>query len=173
MDSQKLKSFIRDIPNFPKEGIIYKDITPLLAHPLAIQSAVDIMAAPYKNDRIDFVAATEARGFLFGPSMATYLDAGFIPVRKPGKLPSEVISHTYDLEYGSDTLQIHKNALFPGAKVLIVDDLLATGGTMNATKNLVEDIGGEVVGYSFLIELAYLNGREVLGNPRINAVIEY
>jgi len=173
MDAVKLKSFIRDIPDYPKEGIIFKDITPLLAHPLAIQSAVDLMAEPFKNERIDFIAATEARGFLFGPSMATYLDAGFIPVRKPGKLPSETIAHSYELEYGTDTLEIHKDSIFKGAKVLIVDDLLATGGTVGATKALVESLGGEVVGFSFLIELSFLKGREALGNPRINAVVKY
>lgn len=173
MDSQKLQSFIRDIPDYPKEGILFKDITPLLGHPLAIQSAVDLMAEPFKNERIDFVAATEARGFLFGPSMATYLDAGFVPVRKPGKLPSETISHSYELEYGTDTLEIHKDAIYPGAKVLLVDDLLATGGTINATKQLVENLRGEVVGYSFLIELKFLNGREILGGKNIHTVIEY
>lgn len=173
MDSQKLKSFIRDIPDYPKEGIIFKDITPLLAHPLAIQSAVDLMAEPFKNDRIDFVAATEARGFLFGPSMATYLDAGFIPVRKPGKLPYKTNSYSYELEYGTDTLEIHQDAIFPGAKVLLVDDLLATGGTICATKNLVENLGGEVVGCAFLIELGFLNGRQALGETPVHAVINY
>lgn len=173
MDSQKLKSFIRDIPDYPKEGIIFKDITPLLAHPLAIQSAVDLMAEPFKNDRIDFVAATEARGFLFGPSMATYLDAGFIPVRKPGKLPYKTNSYSYELEYGTDTLEIHQDAIYPGAKVLLVDDLLATGGTICATKNLVENLGGEVVGCAFLIELGFLNGRQALGETPVHAVIDY
>lgn len=173
MDSQKLKSFIRDIPDYPKEGIIFKDITPLLAHPLAIQSAVDLMAQPFMDLRVDFVAATEARGFLFGPSMATYLDAGFIPVRKPGKLPHETISHSYSLEYGEDTLEIHKDAIFPGAKVLLVDDLLATGGTMAATQSLIEEIGGEVIGASFLIELKFLDGHKALGKTPIHSVIEY
>lgn len=173
MDSQKLKSFIRDIPDYPKEGIIFKDITPLLAHPLAIQSAVDLMAEPFKDMRVDFVAATEARGFLFGPSMATYLDAGFVPVRKPGKLPYETISHSYSLEYGEDTLEIHKDAIFPGARVLLVDDLLATGGTIAATKSLIEEIGGEVIGSAFLIELKFLDGHKALGNTPVHSVIEY
>lgn len=173
MDSQKLKSFIRDIPDYPQKGIIFKDITPLLAHPLAIQSAVDLMAQPFKNDRIDIVAATEARGFLFGPSMATYLDAGFVPVRKPGKLPHDTLSHSYELEYGEDTLEIHRDAIHPGAKVLLVDDLLATGGTIAATKNLVESLGGVVVGCSFLIELGFLSGRIALGDTPIHAVIDY
>jgi adenine phosphoribosyltransferase len=167
------RSFIRDIPNFPKEGIIFKDITPLLGDAKALHSAIEDMAQPFRDDRIDVVVGMESRGFLFGPGVAYHLGTGFAPVRKPGKLPHEKESVSYDLEYGSDTLEIHVDAVLEGARVLVVDDLLATGGTAAGTAQLIEKIGGHVVGYSFVIELAFLSGRKALGNRKINALIEY
>jgi len=168
-----LKAYIRDVPDFPKKGIVFKDITTLLKEPHALRRAIDEMAAPFLKTHVDQVVGVESRGFIFSPPIAYRLDAGFIPVRKPGKLPAETESMTYELEYGKDSLEIHKDAILPGSKVLIVDDLLATGGTAKATKDLVEKSGGEVVGFSFLVELVFLNGQEKLGGILSHSLVKY
>ena len=168
-----LQALIRDIPDFPKPGIIFKDITPLLANPEALAHVIKKMAEPFKNERIDMVIGMESRGFIFGPGVAMELGCGFAPVRKPGKLPHHTEEISYDLEYGKDTLEIHKDAHGHGDRILIVDDLLATGGTAAATTSLVEKLGGEVAGYSFLIELDFLKGRNALSVPRVEALIHY
>lgn len=168
-----LEQFIRDIPDWPKTGILFRDITPLLADHDAYLAAVEALVADYRDMKIDYVAAVEARGFIFGSAVAERLRAGFIPVRKQGKLPYKTQSHTYDLEYGTDTLEVHVDAIRGGTNVLLVDDLLATGGTMNAACSLIEKVGGTVCGISFLIELRDLNGRAKLGNHRISTVITY
>jgi len=168
-----LKQFIRDIPDFPKPGIIFKDITPLLASTDALAQCMESLAEPFLNKGITKVVGVEARGFLFAPSVAFALKAGVVPVRKPGKLPSETESYTYDLEYGTDTVEIHKDAIQPGEKVLIVDDLLATGGTVDATCKLVEKLGGEIVGVAFLIELAFLNGQEKFDGYKVHSLLRY
>jgi len=169
----QLSQFIRDIPDYPKPGILFRDITPLLGNHDAFGSAIEAMAEPFADQKIDMIAAAEARGFIFGTPLALRLGAGFSPVRKPGKLPFETRSHQYDLEYGTDELQIHTDAFKPGQRVLIVDDLLATGGTMQACCELVESCGAEVVGCSFLIHLKFLSGQEKLGGYRIESVLEY
>ena len=166
-----LADFIRDVPDFPKKGIIFKEITPLLADRGALAEAVERMAAPFKGAQVDLVASAEARGFIFGPAVAMALGAGFIPVRKPGKLPCATKGATYQLEYGTDTVEMHADAVGPGWKVLLVDDLIATGGTMEAAARLVEELGGEVVGMSFLIELAFLQPRARLAGRRIESLI--
>ncbi len=169
------RQFIRDIPDFPKEGILFKDITPLLGDTEALQRAIHDMASPYMNMGIDKVIGIESRGFLFGPGVAGHLGCGFAPIRKPGRLPYETHKLSYDLEYGSDTIEIHVDALEKGTRVVIVDDLLATGGTACAAARLVENMGGEIVGFSFLIELAFLNGKKSLGNHehKVKALITY
>ena len=167
------KEFIRDIPNFPKEGIIFKDISPLLAHPSALQDAIEAMAQPFKQDQIDLVVGIESRGFLFGPGVARHLGCGFAPVRKPGKLPYDTHSVSYELEYGTDTLEIHTDAINKGGRVLVVDDLLATGGTAAACQQLVTKVGGHLVGFSMVIELGFLAGRKALGDTKFNALINY
>jgi adenine phosphoribosyltransferase len=154
----KLSDYIRAIPDFPKPGILFRDITPLLANPAAFRRAVVDMANPFRTMKIDVVAAAEARGFILAAPVALELNAALVPIRKPGKLPFDTKSLSYDLEYGSDTLEIHADAIAPGAKVLVVDDLLATGGTIDACCRLVEKVGGVVVGCSFLIELLECNG---------------
>lgn len=169
----ELSSFIRDIPDWPKEGILFRDITPLLANPRALRGAVEAMCAPYQNAGISDVAAVEARGFIFGTAVAAQLNAGFVPIRKTGKLPFETERVCYELEYGTDTLEIHRDAVAPGAKVLMVDDLLATGGTMKAACELVEKVGGEVAGITCLIELTDLAGRQRLSTYDIHTVISY
>jgi adenine phosphoribosyltransferase len=168
-----LKQFIRDIRDWPKPGILFRDITPLLADANAFAAAVEALADDFAPDRIDCVAAVEARGFIFGAGVAQKLDAGFIPIRKKGKLPSEIESITYDLEYGTDTLEMHRDAVTPGARVLMVDDLLATGGTMAAACRLVEKTGGKVAGITCLIELTELNGRRPLADYPIHVVMAY
>ena len=168
-----LARFIRDVPDFPKPGIIFKDITPLLADPAAFRQAVDQLAEPFRGAGVEVVVAAEARGFIFGGAVACELGAGFVPVRKPGKLPAETTSETYQLEYGTDTLEIHTDAVRPGQKVLLLDDLLATGGTMAATARLVEKLGAEVVGVAFLIELSFLRGREKLKDYNLITLIQY
>ena len=167
------KEKIRVIENFPKEGISFKDITTLIADKDALRASVDRMAEFFKDKEVDVVVGPEARGFIFGVPVAYALGAGFVPVRKPGKLPSETESIDYDLEYGKDTLQIHKDAIKPGMKVAIVDDLLATGGTISAVAKLVEKLGGEVVGLSFTVELTGLNGRDKLEGYDIDSVVTY
>jgi adenine phosphoribosyltransferase len=168
-----LKECIRDVPDFPKKGIIFKDITTLLKDPKALRCTVDLMADRYKNEQIDQVIGIESRGFIFGSPLAYHINAGFIPVRKPGKLPSVTERISYDLEYGTDSLEIHKDALQPGQKVLIVDDLLATGGTAAAVAKLVEKLNAEVVGLGFIIELTFLNGREKLKGHKVHSLIQY
>lgn len=168
-----LSRLIRDIPDFPRKGILFKDITPLLRDPRALAQSVEMLAEHHRKDRIDAVAAVESRGFIFGGALAMRIGAGFIPIRKPGKLPHRTVSESYSLEYGTDTIQMHSDALGEGDRILIVDDLLATGGTARATTNLVARMGGEVVGASFLIELAFLGGRARLGDLPIFALITY
>ena len=168
-----LTTYIRDIPDFPKPGILFKDITPLLAHPEALREAIQRMAAQVADRPIDIVAAAEARGFLFGTPLALELGVGFVPIRKPGKLPYRRVTQVYDLEYGTDTLEMHSDALHPGARILLVDDVLATGGTMKACCDLVRSIGAEVVACSFLIELSFLGGRARLVPNAVESVIIY
>lgn len=168
-----LKSIIRDIPDFPKKGIIFKDITTLLKNPDALFSATEELYNLAKNKKITKVAGIESRGFILGGLLAHKLKAGFVPIRKPGKLPSEKLSESYSLEYGTDSIEIHKDAIEPGDIVLLHDDLLATGGTMKAACNLIEKLGGKVVQISFLIELTFLNGREKLKKYEVHSLIEY
>lgn len=168
-----LKQFIRDVPDFPIEGIMFRDITTLLAEPAGFKSAIDGLLEPYLNQQIDKVVVIESRGFIFGTPMAYELNAGVVPVRKPGKLPAETLTEEYDLEYGTNTLQIHTDAIYEGERVIIVDDLLATGGTVEATINLVEKLGGKIVGISFLAELMALNGRERLEGHTYYSLVQY
>ncbi|NQU26498.1 MAG: adenine phosphoribosyltransferase [Candidatus Nealsonbacteria bacterium] len=168
-----LTAFIRDIPDFPKPGILFRDNTPLLAAPAALRQAVDRMAEPFRDAGIDVVTAAEARGFLFAVPIALRLNAALVPIRKPGKLPHDTISYTYDLEYGTDTLEIHADAVTSGAKVLVVDDLLATGGTVEACCRMVEQSGGTVVGCAFLIELLGLGGVEKIQQYQTVSLIKY
>ncbi len=167
-----LKSAIRDIPNFPKEGIIFKDITTLLNNKTKFARTVDLLAEKFKNKKIDIVLSVEARGFIFGAALAYKLGAGLVPVRKKGKLPFKTYSTTYALEYGSDTLEIHQDAFKKGDNVLIVDDLLATGGTSKAVIGLVEKMGGKIVGLAFLIELLPLKGRGKLKGYDVVSLIQ-
>lgn len=167
-----LESFIRVIPDWPKAGISFKDVTTLLKEPAAFRHAIQTMAEPYREADVELVVGPEARGFLFGAPLAYELGAGFVPVRKPGKLPYETIKASYQLEYGQDSLEIHRDAIQPGQRVLVVDDLLATGGTVASTVKLVEQLGGVVVGVAFLIELTDLPGREKLTGHRITSVIK-
>jgi adenine phosphoribosyltransferase len=168
-----LTRHIRTIPDFPKPGILFRDITPLLAEPVALATAIERLVEPWKTERLDAVAAVEARGFLFAVPMALALGVGVIPVRKPGKLPAATIAHEYDLEYGRDRLEMHSGTLPAAARVLVVDDVLATGGTAAACMRLVEAAGGTVVGASFLVEIEPLGGRERLGPHRVEAVLIY
>lgn len=158
----ELKSLIRDIPDFPKKGVIYKDITPLLKEGESFKKIVDTLAERYKDRRIDYIASIEARGFVFGSALAYRMGKGLIPIRKKGKLPYKTMSVTYDLEYGTDTLEMHEDAVKKGDRVLIVDDLLATGGTAAAACDLVKKTGGEIEEISFVIELEFLKGRDKL-----------
>lgn len=157
-----LKKFIRDIPNFPKEGIIFKEITPLLKDAEAFKEAIDKMIEYYRDAEFDYIVGIEARGFLIGAPMAIEMGKGFIPIRKPGKLPADILSKDYDLEYGSNRIEIHRDAISPGDRVLIIDDLLATGGTIAAAVELIEELGGQVAGIGFLYELSELKGRDLL-----------
>lgn len=170
-----LKSLIRDIPDFPKPGIIFRDITTLLRHPEGLRYTIDTLAQKCQDARlsIDYVVGIESRGFLFGPSLAYQLGAGFIPVRKPGKLPAPVHSIEYELEYGMDRLEVHQDALNPGCRVFVVDDLIATGGTAVATAKLVQQISCELVGFAFIIELTALGGRQKLPDVPVVTLIEY
>ena len=168
-----LKEHIREIPDWPKKGILFRDITPLLLNPRAFAAAVDALSADFTEMGIEYVAAVEARGFIFGSAVAEKLDAGFVPIRKKGKLPWQTESITYDLEYGTDTLEVHSDAIGSGGKVLMVDDLLATGGTMAAACELIEKIGGTVAGIAFLIELAGLQGREKIADYNVTSIISY
>jgi adenine phosphoribosyltransferase len=168
-----LASLVRDIPDFPKPGIIFKDITPLMASPQGFRTAVDGLAAYGRRRGADLVLAAEARGFLLGPAVASELGAGFLLARKPGKLPADVISAEYELEYGVDRLEVHSDAIRPGGRVLVHDDLLATGGTATALCSLVEQLGGTVVGCGFLIELRFLHGREALAPRDVHSLLAY
>lgn len=173
IDCEPLKALIRTVPDFPKPGILFYDITTLLKDRAGFAAMIDALASHYIGKGIDVVLGTEARGFIFAPAIAYRLNAGFVPVRKPKKLPAEVIKVSYDLEYGSDALEIHKDAIQPGQRVLLVDDLLATGGTMEATVKLVERLGGTVVGIAFAIELDFLNGRTKLAGHDVFSLLHY
>ena len=168
-----LSKYLRDVPDFPKPGILFKDITPLLADPRALHISLDLIAQRFLGDHIDVIVGVESRGFIFGGALAHQLKAGFVPVRKRGKLPARTIEEEYELEYGRDVLAIHEDAIAAGQRVLVVDDLLATGGTMAATLRLVERLGASVVGAAFLIELAFLKGRARLAGHRIDSLIVY
>ncbi|SFN38298.1 adenine phosphoribosyltransferase [Proteiniclasticum ruminis] len=167
------KEKIAIIPNFPKEGISFKDITPLIGDGKAFQELIDTMAKKLKELKVDYIAGPEARGFIFGVPLAYALGVGFIPIRKPGKLPQETVSITYDLEYGTDTLEIHKNAFKKGDRVALVDDLLATGGTISACAKLIELAGGEVASIDFMIELTELRGRDKLEGYHVESMVQY
>jgi adenine phosphoribosyltransferase len=169
----ELSEYIRDIADWPKKGILFRDITPLLADSRAFPAAIDALCEPFRDAGVEYVAAVEARGFIFGAAVAARLNAGFIPIRKKGKLPYKTESVSYDLEYGTDTVEMHRDAVHPGAKVLMVDDLLATGGTMGAACHLIQKVGAEVVGIAFLIELTDLKGRQRLSDYTIHTVISY
>jgi adenine phosphoribosyltransferase len=164
---------IRDVPNFPREGILFKDITSLLQDAQAFRQAVEIMAATYRGKAVELVVGVESRGFIFGGALAYLLEAGFVPVRKEGKLPGQTLSESYALEYGSAVLEIHRDAIKQGQPVVIVDDLLATGGTARATASLVQQLGGKVVGISFLIELKFLKGSENLSGYNVVSHLQF
>ena len=171
--STELKKHIRNIQDFPKKGIVFRDITTLLKNPTALSQAFDELYDSTKELMVDKVVGIESRGFIFGAMLAQRLNAGFVPVRKPGKLPAETEKEFYDLEYGKDSIEIHKDAIRSGEKVLIHDDLLATGGTAKAAINLVEKLGGEVVQVLFLVELSFLNGREKLKGYNVKSLVDY
>lgn len=169
-----INEHIRNVPDFPKPGIQFKDITTLLNNRKALELTSYMLAQPFKDMEVDYVIGLESRGFLFGTNLAQDLNAGFVPIRKPGKLPADTLSATYELEYGTDQVEIHKDAFPQGSKIIIHDDLIATGGTAEAAKRLTEQLGGEVVGYSFIIELSFLNGKDKLdvsADTIYNAVI--
>jgi adenine phosphoribosyltransferase len=168
-----LKAYVRDIPDFPKPGILFKDITPLLASPGAFRHAVNLLSERFRGRAVDAIAAAEARGFLFAAPLALELHKPLVPLRKPGKLPYQTHSYAYDLEYGSAELHVHIDAITSGARVLLVDDLLATGGTMQAACQLVEKAGGQVAGCAFLVELSFLKGRERLAPHEVFSLIRY
>ncbi|MBN1994549.1 MAG: adenine phosphoribosyltransferase [Anaerolineae bacterium] len=168
-----LASTIRSVPDFPIEGILFYDITTLLKNPTAFKESVDQLVRHYREAGVDVVAGIESRGFIFGAPLAYQLGVGFVPVRKPGKLPAETTAESYELEYGTNTIEIHVDAVEKGQKVLVVDDLLATGGTAKATCNLVEKLGGEVIGVAFVIELNFLKGREKLQGYNVFSLLQY
>lgn len=168
-----LKSLVREVPDFPKPGINFYDITTLLKHPGGLRATVDGLAWLYQGQVFDKVIGIESRGFLFAPSLAYALHAGFVPVRKPGKLPAETVDQEYALEYGTDQLQMHRDAVLPGERVLIVDDVIATGGTAAAAAALVESCGGEVAGFGFVVELTFLPGRQKLEGYEVESLVAY
>lgn len=168
-----LKNKVREIDNFPVEGISFKDITTLIKDGRALKYLIDEIAGQLEGLGIDIIVGPEARGFIIGTPVAYQLGVGFVPIRKPGKLPGETLSYEYELEYGMDSLEIHRDAIKPGLRVAIIDDLLATGGTVLATTKLIEELGGEVVSINFLIELSYLKGRDLLKDYKINSLIKY
>lgn len=170
---EELKRLIREVPDFPKPGILFYDITTLLKDPIGLHRAVDALANHYVGRKIDRVVGIEARGFIFAPMVAYRLNAGFVPVRKPNKLPAETARATYNLEYGKDALEVHRDAISRGQQVLIIDDLLATGGTAAAVARLVDSLGGQVAGIGFLVELEFLKGREKLLKYEIHSVLKY
>jgi adenine phosphoribosyltransferase len=173
IDVEALKALVRTVPDFPKPGILFYDITTLLKDKTGFAQMIDALAAHYISRKIDLVLGIEARGFIFGPALAYRLNAGFVPVRKPRKLPAPVARVTYDLEYGSDTLEIHLDAIQPGQRVVLVDDLLATGGTMEATIKLVKQLGGEIAGLAFAVELDFLNGRSRFAEYDVFSLLHY
>ena len=169
-----LAEHIRTIPDFPKPGILFYDITTLIRHAEAFKATIGQLADLVKDwGRVDLIAAPEARGFIFAAPLALELGAGLVPIRKPGKLPHETVSKSYDLEYGSNTVQVHSDAVMPGNRVLLLDDLMATGGTIEATRQLVTELGGEVVGAAFVVELLALKGREKIGTPHIKSLLQF
>lgn len=169
----ELINYIRDVPDFPKPGILFRDITPLLRSPVAFQRSIDALAAPFRTAAVDVIVAAEARGFIFAAPLALELEAGFVPIRKPGKLPFDTHAFHYELEYGSDTLEMHVDGVTKNQRVLIVDDLLATGGTVDACCRLLRDCDAHIVGCAFLIELNALRGRERLSPHRVHSLIQY
>jgi len=170
---QVLTSLIRDVPDFPKPGIVFKDITPILADPQAMNQVYDALIEPYREAGVTRIVGIESRGFIFGTPMADRLNVGFVPVRKPGKLPWKTVSESYALEYGEDTLELHEDGVGEGDKVVIVDDLLATGGTLSAACRLVRRLGAEIVGASVVIELAFLEGRKKLEGTTVHSLLSY
>jgi adenine phosphoribosyltransferase len=173
VDCGPLKKLIREVPDFPKQGILFYDITTLLKDKLGFATLIDALSEHYISEKVDLVLGIEARGFIFGPALAYRLNAGFVPVRKPGKLPSLTAKYDYALEYGTGTLEIHKDAIEKGQRVIIVDDLLATGGTADATARLVDSLGGEIAGLGFIVELDFLNGREKLRGYNVFSLLHY
>ena len=170
---ESVKATIRDVPDFPKPGIVFKDITPVLARPDLMRGITGHFASRFGVSNVDVVIGMESRGFIFGTPLALALDAAFVPARKPGKLPWKSIGFEYDLEYGTNRLEVHTDAIKPGQRVLVVDDLLATGGTANATARLVEQLGGEIVGFAFVVELGFLDGRAQLGGKPVDSIVLY
>jgi adenine phosphoribosyltransferase len=168
-----LKQHIRHVPDFPRAGILFYDITTLLREPTGFKATIDMMSAPYMGQGIDAVIGIESRGFILGAAVAERIGAGFVPIRKPGKLPAKALRESYDLEYGKDALEIHEDAIEKGQRILIVDDVLATGGTATAAAQLVKKLGGELHGLAFLIELLFLNGKERLAGERVYSVLQY
>lgn len=173
MNCEPLKALVRTVPDFPRPGILFYDITTLLKDKQGFAQLIDAMAEHYIDRKVDVVVGIEARGFIFGPALAYRLNAGFVPVRKPNKLPAPTASVTYELEYGSDTLELHKDAIEPGQRVLLVDDLLATGGTMEATVKLVRQLSGDIAGLAFAVELRFLNGRERFPDLDVFSLLHY
>lgn len=170
---EHLKALIRDVPDFPMQGILFRDVTPLLRDPAGLSQTVEALAERYRGQGIDVVAGIESRGFLFGAPLAVALGVGFVPIRKLGKLPSDKITREYALEYGTNSLEVHRDAVKPGERVLLVDDLLATGGTARAAAELLEELGAQVVEAAFIIELAFLNGRAALDGRTAHALLTY
>lgn len=173
LDPDQLKQLIREVPDFPKKGILFYDITTLLKNKVGLATLVDRLAENYVDQKVDLVLGMEARGFIFAPALAYRLNAGFVPVRKVGKLPAETVKFDYALEYGTNSLEMHKDAIQPGQRVLIVDDLLATGGTAEATAKLAEMLGAEIAGLGFIVELDFLNGREKLKSYEVMSLLHY
>jgi adenine phosphoribosyltransferase len=168
-----LKSRIRDIPDFPEKGVLFRDVTTLLQDPAAFRQVIDQMTEHFRGSNATHICAVEARGYIFGAPLAYNLDLGFIPVRKPGKLPYDTISQAYELEYGKNVLELHRDAVGPGDRVLVIDDLIATGGSSRATAQLIEKLGAEVAGFGFVIELGFLKGREALEGYEVYSLLQY
>src|SRR5213082_1545195 len=173
VDCGPLKKLIREVPDFPKQGILFYDITTLLKDKVGFATLIDALSEHYLEEKVDLVLGIEARGFIFGPALAYRLNAGFVPVRKPKKLPAETVKHTYELEYGTDTLEIHKDAIQKGQRIIIVDDLLATGGTANAVVQLTKSLGAEIAGLAFVVELDFLKGRQKFDGIDVFSLLHY